>query len=197
MQISEKIAFLRKKNGWSQEQLSIKLQVSRQAVYKWEAGISYPEIDKIKKLAVMFDISFNDFLDDDVDITKTDEPEAEISEAKEDKKVHVDEISENRASGKKVTALPFIISGIVAFMAVIALVVTFIILNNQGTPPPDLSTDSGSSEVITSGDSATPPIVNDQYYTVVCMVNGSIYSADNVLCGEIFKPNSKIGRAHV
>ena len=49
MEISEKITYLRKQKGWSQEQLAIKVEVSRQAVYKWEAGISQPEIDKLKK----------------------------------------------------------------------------------------------------------------------------------------------------
>ncbi len=68
MKISEKIIYLRKKNGWSQEQLSIKLDISRQAVYKWEAGISLPEIDKLKKLSKIFKISYNDLLDDEIDI---------------------------------------------------------------------------------------------------------------------------------
>lgn len=189
MQISEKIAFLRKKKGWSQEQLSIKLQVSRQAVYKWEAGISYPEIDKIKKLASMFDISFNDFLDDEIDITKSEEPSSEVIEDKEDKPSFVVETPENGGGGKKIPPLPFIIGGIVTLVAVIALVVTLIILNNQGSTPPDPSTDLGSGE-ITTEDSITPPIVDDQYYTVVCMVNGSIYSADNILSGGMFKPDS-------
>ena len=40
MDLSRKITILRKRRGWSQEQLSLKLEVSRQAVYKWEAGIS-------------------------------------------------------------------------------------------------------------------------------------------------------------
>ena len=68
MKISEKIIYLRKKNGWSQEQLSIKLDISRQAVYKWEAGISLPEIDKLKKLSKIFKVSYNDLLDDEIDI---------------------------------------------------------------------------------------------------------------------------------
>ena len=40
MELSEKITYLRKRKGWSQEQLAGKLEVSRQAVYKWEAGMS-------------------------------------------------------------------------------------------------------------------------------------------------------------
>lgn len=40
MSISEKIHQLRKCNGFSQEQLAEKLNVSRQAISKWESGVS-------------------------------------------------------------------------------------------------------------------------------------------------------------
>ena len=42
MLLSEKIMQLRKKNGWSQEELAQQLDVSRQSVSKWEAGGSIP-----------------------------------------------------------------------------------------------------------------------------------------------------------
>lgn len=38
MILSEKITYLRKKNGWSQEELAEKLNISRQSVSKWESG---------------------------------------------------------------------------------------------------------------------------------------------------------------
>ena len=38
MKLSEKIMILRKQKGWSQEELAEKLEVSRQAVSKWESG---------------------------------------------------------------------------------------------------------------------------------------------------------------
>lgn len=38
MNLSEKIIMLRKKEGWSQEELANHLQISRQAVSKWESG---------------------------------------------------------------------------------------------------------------------------------------------------------------
>lgn len=40
MILSEKIMQLRKKNGWSQEELAEKLSISRQSVSKWESGVS-------------------------------------------------------------------------------------------------------------------------------------------------------------
>ncbi|MBQ8738926.1 MAG: leucine-rich repeat protein [Clostridia bacterium] len=69
MTFPEKITYLRKKKGWSQEQLSIKLDISRQAIYKWEAGICLPEIDKLRKLSKIYGLSCDDLLNDDIDIT--------------------------------------------------------------------------------------------------------------------------------
>ena len=40
MILADKIIDLRKKNGWSQEELAEQLGVSRQAVSKWESGVS-------------------------------------------------------------------------------------------------------------------------------------------------------------
>ena len=68
MKLSEKIAELRKRNGWSQEQLAVKLDVSRQAVYKWEADMNQPDLDKLKRIAHLFDVSYNVLMDDDVDL---------------------------------------------------------------------------------------------------------------------------------
>ena len=59
MKISEKIQILRKKKGLSQENLANMLGLSRQTVFKWEAGESTPDIDNIKKLAEIFGVSFD------------------------------------------------------------------------------------------------------------------------------------------
>ena len=47
MNLSEKIMLLRKKQGWSQEELANRLNISRQSISKWESGQSQPDIDKI------------------------------------------------------------------------------------------------------------------------------------------------------
>lgn len=40
MNLAEKIMTLRKKRGWSQEELAMQLNISRQSVSKWESGAS-------------------------------------------------------------------------------------------------------------------------------------------------------------
>ena len=45
--LADKIIELRKKNGWSQEQLAQKLNVTRQSISKWEGAQSVPDLQKI------------------------------------------------------------------------------------------------------------------------------------------------------
>ena len=58
--LSEKIYSLRRKNGLSQEQLAEKIGVSRQAVSKWEGGLSTPELDKLRALSECFQITMDE-----------------------------------------------------------------------------------------------------------------------------------------
>ena len=55
--LSEKIAALRRQKGWSQEELAEKLDVSRQAVSKWESAQSTPDVERIVQLAELFHVS--------------------------------------------------------------------------------------------------------------------------------------------
>ena len=54
MILADKIIALRKKNGWSQEDLAEKLGVSRQSISKWEGAQSIPDMNKILKLSEVF-----------------------------------------------------------------------------------------------------------------------------------------------
>lgn len=65
MILAEKIMHLRKKNGWSQEELAGKLNVSRQSVSKWESAMSVPDLDKILQLSEIFEVSTDYLLKDD------------------------------------------------------------------------------------------------------------------------------------
>lgn len=54
MKFCEKLTELRREKGYSQEQLAFRLNVSRQAVSRWEAGLSMPELSKILQLSEIF-----------------------------------------------------------------------------------------------------------------------------------------------
>ena len=62
MGLAENIASLRKKLGFSQEELGEKLEVSRQAVSKWESGQAVPELEKLREMCRIFDVSMDHLL---------------------------------------------------------------------------------------------------------------------------------------
>ena len=71
MKLSDKILMLRKKEGLSQEQLAEKLNVSRQAISRWESGSALPDANNIRQLSRVFAVSADYLLDDDMDEYKT------------------------------------------------------------------------------------------------------------------------------
>ena len=73
MKLSEKITKLRKISGLSQEDLANKVGVSRQSVYKWEAGENYPDYEKLGAIAKLFNVSFNTLLDDEIELGEPEE----------------------------------------------------------------------------------------------------------------------------
>jgi len=78
MILADKIIKLRKQNGWSQEELAEKLNVSRQSVSKWESAISIPDMDKVVKMSKLFGVSTDYLLKDDIeDIEYTNESQEE------------------------------------------------------------------------------------------------------------------------
>ena len=68
MKFNEKIVRLRKIKGITQDEFANAVGVSRQAVYKWESGQSYPEVAKLLEIKLLFNISIDDLLDDNFDI---------------------------------------------------------------------------------------------------------------------------------
>ena len=57
MNIADRIQYLRKQNGLSQEELADKIGVSRQAVSKWESEQSTPDLDKIIVMSDLFEVT--------------------------------------------------------------------------------------------------------------------------------------------
>ena len=67
MILADKIIDLRKKAGWSQEELAEKLGVSRQSVSKWEGAQSIPDMNKILQLSDLFGVSTDYLLKDSME----------------------------------------------------------------------------------------------------------------------------------
>ena len=59
MKFHEKLHLLRRERGLSQEELAEMLDVSRQAISKWESGQTYPEIEKLVTLTEIFGVTMD------------------------------------------------------------------------------------------------------------------------------------------
>lgn len=81
MKLSEKIVKLRKMNGWSQEDLAGKLNVSRQAISRWEGNIAQPDAANILQLSKLFGVTTDYLLNDEYE---SDNDLPKVKEAKSD-----------------------------------------------------------------------------------------------------------------
>ena len=66
MNLGNKIAELRKKNNLSQEELAEKVGVARQTISKWEIGDTTPDINQVKIISKIFNISIDELVDNDI-----------------------------------------------------------------------------------------------------------------------------------
>lgn len=66
MEIGKKIMELRKKNGFSQEELAELVGVARQTISKWELGETSPDLKQAKELSKIFKVSLDDLTDNDI-----------------------------------------------------------------------------------------------------------------------------------
>ncbi len=62
IELANRLAELRKEHGYSQEELADKLQVSRQAISKWERGEASPDTDNLIELAKIYNISLDELV---------------------------------------------------------------------------------------------------------------------------------------
>lgn len=81
MKLSEKIVKLRKINGWSQEDLAERINVSRQAISRWEGGTAQPDATNILQLSKLFGVTTDYLLNDEYE---SDNDLPKVREAKSD-----------------------------------------------------------------------------------------------------------------
>lgn len=67
MIFADKIIRLRKKNGWSQEDLAERMNVSRQSISKWEGAQSTPDLEKVLHLSKLFGVTTDYLLKDEIE----------------------------------------------------------------------------------------------------------------------------------
>lgn len=82
MILADKIIELRKKSGWSQEELAEKLGVSRQSISKWEGAQSVPDMNRIIKMSEVFGVSTDYLLKDEMEQPETGELREDVPEVR-------------------------------------------------------------------------------------------------------------------
>ena len=112
MKLPDKIIKLRKENGWSQEDFAEKLNVSRQAISRWENGTALPDAQNILQISEQFHVSTDYLLnedyksDRDIPVVETTTQETEDSLLKK-KRLHL------------IAAICFTVSWFCALMGVV------------------------------------------------------------------------------
>ena len=85
MNLGNNLFQARKKAGLSQESVAEKLGVSRQTISKWETDETIPDIYQSKKLAKLYNLTFDELIDFDIDIKEIEEIIKNTDEEKESK----------------------------------------------------------------------------------------------------------------
>ena len=65
MNLWKKLIALRKANGWSQEDFAEKMEISRQAISRWENGTALPDAQNILRISKLFNVTADYLLNDD------------------------------------------------------------------------------------------------------------------------------------
>lgn len=84
MKLADQLSTLRKSHNYSQEEVARKLNISKQAVSKWESGRGYPDIDNLVILSELYSVTLDELIKGDETFQK------KISiDAKDDKNVAI------------------------------------------------------------------------------------------------------------
>ena len=106
MTFKEKLVKLRKLKGLTQDEFASAVGVSRQAVYKWESGQSYPEVQKLIEMKLLFDISIDNLLDESYEVVMPEKKRkrrlSEEQKRKIEEMVRAEEDAKLRAEGVEI-----------------------------------------------------------------------------------------------
>ena len=108
MILADKIIRLRKQNGWSQEELAEKMNVSRQAVSKWESAQAVPDLEKVLLLGRLFGVTTDYLLKDEME----EEEGAPLADMPYVRQIGMEEanayLEERRAASRKIAIATFL-----------------------------------------------------------------------------------------
>lgn len=120
MKLADKLVYLRKKQGLSQLKLAEMMNVSRQAISRWETGIAVPSAENLKYLGNLYNVSLDYLFNDDVDELEENEKAPEeiedgigIASISDDEKKH-----RKKRKTKRVIVLCFLLLAVAIYISV-------------------------------------------------------------------------------
>lgn len=134
MKLEEKLVSLRKAKGLSQMKLAEKMNVSRQAISRWETGAAIPSSENLKYLSDLYSVSLDYLLSDSADAP---EQNRRISNEPDGEMVTISDSADGGKKGKQKTA-----KWLAIVMEVVALITVIVItyLNQKETEPIEQNT---------------------------------------------------------
>lgn len=127
MKIAEKLVYLRKEKGLSQLKLAEMMDVSRQAISRWETGVAVPSSENLKYLGKLYDVSL-DYLFNDA----ADEPERNkgiVDEIGETSATALESVDDGKTGKWKMVKWVAIALGLLVL--IVAVVYIFAIVGNE------------------------------------------------------------------
>ena len=127
MEFNNKLYELRKKRGYSQEELANRLNVSRQTVSKWEVGESTPDMEKLVAISDLFEVSLDELVKDKVPEQAAPQEQLVKSGFYSDLKKHVltQENKKKTQKGLKIAGIAFGVFLLVDFLTFLIYVLIF------------------------------------------------------------------------
>lgn len=114
MNLPEKLTYLRKQKGLTQSDLAETLNVSRQAISRWEVGTAAPSTDNLKMLSNLYGVSVDYLLNDNADDVSIDSENHRLCQEDAGKKIE---------TGAKGILTGFLIAAAVSFAVLLFILI--------------------------------------------------------------------------
>ena len=177
MIFADKLIRLRKKSGWSQEELAEQMGVSRQSISKWEGAQSIPDLEKIIKLAKLFSVSTDYLLLDEMGDEQTETPALPGEEKPSLRRVSMEEA--NTFLAVKAKTAGWIAFGV--FLCILSPICLLLLAGLSETPG------SGISEGLAAAIGLTVLLVMVAAAVAIFVYSGGKTSAFEYLDSQIFE----------
>ena len=149
MELQLKLISLRKQKGLTQLDLADKLNLSRQAISRWEVGAAVPSIDNLKALSELYGVSLNDLLNDGNDSCNAKNDDDDSCDVKNDEKDSCKreqlQVSKGQEDTARKTWFVALMCALVFLLAILILIMIFKPMNHSEkndkyTPIEDMET---------------------------------------------------------